>query len=319
MGNANGKEDDATAAASGVTSSSARSNGGDPSARSRHRRPSSDSMSSSPPGSPARSPSPFLFAPQPTLLFHVTSYNICSPMRHLFHCLGITCVPNGCISCRMVPVAPLQRANAPPSPNNIQWNQSQRVFDNPPEQGIPTIITWNQGGNDVAVEGSWDNWRSRKKLQKSGKDHSILFVLPSGIYHYKVIVDGESKYIPDLPFVSNEIGNVCNILDVHNFVPENPESIVEFEAPPSPDHSYGQTLPAAEDYAKEPLAVPPQLHLTLLGTTEETAVATKPQHVVLNHVFIEQGWTPQSIVALGLTHRFESKYITVVLYKPLTR
>ncbi|EOA21286.1 hypothetical protein CARUB_v10001638mg [Capsella rubella] len=285
MGNANGKEDDAAAAASGgadVTSSSARSNGGDPSARSRHRRPSSDSMTSSPPGSPARSPSPFLFAPQ-------------------------------------VPVAPLQRANASPSPNNIQWNQSQRVFDYPTEQGIPTIITWNQGGNDVEVEGSWDNWRSRKKLQKSGKDHSILFVLPSGIYHYKVIVDGESKYIPDLPFVSDEMGNVCNILDVHNFVPENPESIVEFDAPPSPDHSYGQTLPAAEDYAKEPLVVPPQLHLTLLGTTEETAVATKPQHVVLNHVFIEQGWTPQSIVALGLTHRFESKYITVVLYKPLTR
>ncbi|CAA0404010.1 unnamed protein product [Arabidopsis thaliana] len=284
MGNANGKDEDAAAGSGGadVTSSSARSNGGDPSARSRHRRPSSDSMSSSPPGSPARSPSPFLFAPQ-------------------------------------VPVAPLQRANAPPSPNNIQWNQSQRVFDNPPEQGIPTIITWNQGGNDVAVEGSWDNWRSRKKLQKSGKDHSILFVLPSGIYHYKVIVDGESKYIPDLPFVADEVGNVCNILDVHNFVPENPESIVEFEAPPSPDHSYGQTLPAAEDYAKEPLAVPPQLHLTLLGTTEETAIATKPQHVVLNHVFIEQGWTPQSIVALGLTHRFESKYITVVLYKPLTR
>lgn len=56
---------------------------------------------------------------------------------------------------------------------------------------------------------------SRKKLQKSGKDHSILFVLPSGIYHYKVIVDGESKYIPDLPFVSDEMGNVCNILDVH--------------------------------------------------------------------------------------------------------
>lgn len=133
------------------------------------------------------------FSFQPTLLFHVTSYNICSPMRHLFHCLGITCVPNGCISCRMVdimfwhsqillvhrfershgsnfmcisqvPVAPLQRANAPPSPNNIQWNQSQRVFDNPPEQGIPTIITWNQGGNDVAVEGSWDNWRSRYKV-----------------------------------------------------------------------------------------------------------------------------------------------------------
>ncbi|KAJ4910875.1 SNF1-related protein kinase regulatory subunit beta-1 [Raphanus sativus] len=277
MGNANGKEEDGDA-----TSSSAITKAGDPYSHTRQRRPSSESMSSSPPGSPARSPSPFLFAPQ-------------------------------------VPVSPLQRTNAPPSPNKIQWNQSQRIFDIPEEQGIPIIITWNQGGNDVAVEGSWDNWRSRKKLEKSGKDHSILFVLPSGIYHYKVIVDGECKYIPDLPFVSDEMGNVFNILDVHNFVPENPESIAEFEAPPSPDHSYGQALPTAEDFTKDPLAVPPQLRLTLVDTSDETGKATKPQHVVLNHVFIEQGWSPQSIVALGLTHRFESKYITVVLYKPLTR
>ncbi|CAN6848936.1 unnamed protein product [Brassica oleracea] len=284
MGNANGKENDAVSNFDAdATSSSAISNGIDPYSRTRDGRPSSDSMSSSPPGSPATSPSPLLFAPQ-------------------------------------VPVAPLQRTiNAPPSPNTIQWNQSQRVFDPPEEQGIPIIITWNQGGNDVAVEGSWDNWRSRKKLEKSGKDHSILFVLPSGIYHYKVIVDGECKHIPELPFVSDEMGNVCNILDVHNFVPENPESIAEFEPPPSPDHSYGQTLPTAEDYTKDPLAVPPQLRLTLVDTSEETGKAAKPQHVVLNHVFIEQGWSPQSIVALGLTHRFESKYITVVLYKPLAR
>nr|VDD20206.1 unnamed protein product [Brassica oleracea] len=313
MGNANGKENDAVSNFDAdATSSSAISNGIEPYSRTRDGRPSSDSMSSSPPGSPATSPSPFLFAPPLTFYF---TLHLLIHMRQLFHCLGIIYM-----HLYQVPVAPLQRTiNAPPSPNTIQWNQSQRVFDPPEEQGIPIIITWNQGGNDVAVEGSWDNWRSRKKLEKSGKDHSILFVLPSGIYHYKVIVDGECKHIPELPFVSDEMGNVCNILDVHNFVPENPESIAEFEPPPSPDHSYGQTLPTAEDYTKDPLAVPPQLRLTLVDTNEETGKAAKPQHVVLNHVFIEQGWSPQSIVALGLTHRFESKYITVVLYKPLAR
>jgi 5'-AMP-activated protein kinase regulatory beta subunit len=55
----------------------------------------------------------------------------------------------------------------------------------------------------------------RKILQRSGKDHSILMVLPSGIYHYKFIVDGEWRYIPDLPFVAGEMGHVCNLLDVH--------------------------------------------------------------------------------------------------------
>ena len=67
MGNANGKEDDAVSGveADATSSSTARSNGGDPSVHSRQRRPpSTDSMSSSPPGSPARSPSPFLFPPQ---------------------------------------------------------------------------------------------------------------------------------------------------------------------------------------------------------------------------------------------------------------
>lgn len=103
-------------------------------------------------------------------------------------------------------------------------------------------------------------------------------------------------------------------------VPENLESSAEFEAPPSPDYSYSHVFPAEEDFAKEPVAVPPHLHLTVLGMENSgEASSSKPQHVVLNHVFMEKGWASQSVVALGLTHRFQSKYVTVVLYKPLKR
>lgn len=55
----------------------------------------------------------------------------------------------------------------------------------------------------------------RKTLQRSGKDHTVLLVLPSGVYRYKFIVDGEVRYIPDIPFVADEIGGVCNLLDVN--------------------------------------------------------------------------------------------------------
>lgn len=55
----------------------------------------------------------------------------------------------------------------------------------------------------------------RKTLQRSGKDHSILLVLPSGVYQYKFIVDGELRYIPDLPCVADEKGCPSNLLDVH--------------------------------------------------------------------------------------------------------
>lgn len=109
---------------------------------------------------------------------------------------------------------------------------------------------------------------------------------------------------------------------MQDYVPENLDSVAEFEAPPSPDSSYSQAFPAEEDFAKEPVVVPQQLHLTVLGAEnpeEEASSSPKPQHVVLNHLFIEKGWASQSVVALGLTHRFQSKYVTVVLYKPLKR
>lgn len=288
MGNANAREDGAGAGGDGGGGGvdgevlGRRSNVED---QSRSSRVSSvDLMVNSPPQSPHRSASPLLFGPQ-------------------------------------VPVVPLHGGDGNPVSNQMWGNESQDASDHFPESGIPTLITWSYGGNNVAIQGSWDNWRSRKILQRSGKDYTILLVLPSGIYHYKFIVDGEVRHIPELPCVADETGVVFNLLDVNDNVPENLESVAEFEAPPSPDSSYAQALLGDEDFAKEPVTVPPQLHLTVLGSenSEETPSSPKPQHVVLNHLFIEKGWASQSVVALGLTNRFQSKYVTVVLYKPLKR
>ncbi|KAF7815528.1 SNF1-related protein kinase regulatory subunit beta-1 [Senna tora] len=210
------------------------------------------------------------------------------------------------LSVPQVPVASLHRGSGPPFLNQIWKNESHShgIVDQLPERRIPVMITWNHGGSNVAVEGSWDNWAHRKILQRSGKDYSILMVLPLGIYHYKFIVDGEPRYTPDLPSAANEMGDICNLLDVNDYVPENPDGVTEFEAPPSPDSSYGQSLLSDEDFAKEPLAVPSQLHLTVLNME--------------NSDTLEKNLASHSVVALGLTHRFQSKYVTVVLYKPLS-
>lgn len=60
-----------------------------------------------------------------------------------------------------VPLAPLQRGNGPPFFNQMVQSEPYGVVDQPPEQGIPVMISWNYGGNNVDVEGSWDNWTSR--------------------------------------------------------------------------------------------------------------------------------------------------------------
>jgi len=217
-----------------------------------------------------------------------------------------------------VPLAPLQRISDTPVLDHSWMCDSNGPLELPPEKTIPILITWNYGGNDVSVEGSWDNWISRKVLHKSGKDHSVLLVLPSGVYHYRFIVDGEQKYIPDLPHVTDEIGR-SNVLDVTDYVPENLDSVAHFEVPLSPVSSYSTSYPSEEEFAKEPPIVPQKLNLSILGSEFDEESSPKPQHVVLNHLYIEKGWSSQSLIALSLTHRFQSKYATVVLYKPLKK
>ncbi|CAA2987952.1 SNF1-related kinase regulatory subunit beta-2 [Olea europaea subsp. europaea] len=221
-----------------------------------------------------------------------------------------------------MPLVPLQR---PEELNNSSpsWMQTtSRYEDVCNEKGIPTMITWSLDGKEVAVEGSWDDWKTRKPLQRSGKDFTIMKVLPSGVYKYRFIVEGQWRYSPDFPWAQDESGNAYNILDLQEYVPEDIDNISGFEPPQSPDASYNNLQLGPEDYAKEPPVVPPHLQLTLLNALapqmEIPPPFLRPQHVVLNHLYMQKG-RGSPVVALGSTHRFHSKYVTVVLYKSIKR
>ncbi|XP_058070577.1 SNF1-related protein kinase regulatory subunit beta-2 [Magnolia sinica] len=217
-----------------------------------------------------------------------------------------------------VPMVPLQRPDEPNISGSGWMQNSPDYEDMICEQGIPTMITWSYGGKEVAVEGSWDNWKTKKPLQRSGKDFTIMKVLPSGFYQYRFVVDGEWRHAPDLPWMRDDLGNAYNILDLQDFVPEDLGSIAGFEPPQSPESSYNNMQLGSEDFAKEPPAVPPHLQLTLLNVPsymDGPAPLSRPQHVVLNHLYVQKGKSGQPAVALGSTHRFLAKYVTVVLYK----
>lgn len=51
---------------------------------------------------------------------------------------------------------------------------------------------------------------------------------------YKFIVDGDWKYDPNQPAMYDEIGNVNNVIEVQEYVPENLENVSGFDPPPSP-------------------------------------------------------------------------------------
>ena len=95
-----------------------------------------------------------------------------------------------------------------------------------------------------------------------------------------------------------------------------------FEVPRSPDSSYNNVYPGNEDDARDLPVVPPHLHQTLLSyptSMNASGNLPLPENVILNHLYIENREAPRSVVALGYTHRFRSKYVTVVLYKPVPR
>lgn len=186
---------------------------------------------------------------------------------------------------------------------------------------VPVVIVWSHGGNHVEVEGSFDNWTTRQVLQRSGKEHTIVKLLPPGVYQYKFIVDGEWQWDQAQPAMRDEMGNVNNMIEVHEYVPENLDGLSGFEPPPSPPSSYNNPAPVAEDYAKEPPVMPPHLQLTLLNISpacDAQAVLPRPQHVILSHLYCQRGQNVNALV-VGTTHRYRSKYITTVMYKPKSR
>ncbi|GAB2215197.1 hypothetical protein Droror1_Dr00019578 [Drosera rotundifolia] len=99
-------------------------------------------------------------------------------------------------------------------------------------------------------------------------------------------------------------------------------TVVGFEVPKSPDSSYCNPHPGLEDEAREPPTVPPHLQHTLLScpaSSDAAGTFPLPQSSILNHLYIENRDASHPVVALGFTHRFRSKFVTVVLYKPVPR
>lgn len=55
---------------------------------------------------------------------------------------------------------------------------------------------------------------NRDFLQRTDKDFTVMKVLPSGVYHYRFIVDGQWRYAPDFPCERDDSGNMFNVLDL---------------------------------------------------------------------------------------------------------
>ena len=110
---------------------------------------------------------------------------------------------------------------------------------------------------------------------------------------------------------------------VQDFIPEDLGSVTSFEPPLSPDSSYSNTTLCSEDYTTEPALIPLQLYPDLLNMSSNNAynqsTVSRPQHVVLDYLYIQKAKNGQPVIAGAAARRFKVKYVTVVLFKSLQR
>ncbi|KAI8143213.1 hypothetical protein BJV82DRAFT_668849 [Fennellomyces sp. T-0311] len=235
----------------------------------------------------------------------------------------------------------------------IEEEQPQRLSRNrsiarePQSKGVPTIITWSQGGQNVYVTGTFNGWKHKIKLVKSTQDFSAVLELPSGTHRLKFIVDDEWKCSNEMETATDPDGNLVNYLQVMD--EENEDVVEELDATDrdarsrssTPTSEYTSEIPpdllalakslsaeegeentnslALEWEHQQPPSLPPHLEKVLLNSQnisdEDNSVLPEPNHVTLNHLYASS--IKDNVMALSTTTRYRKKYVTTMYYRPV--
>ena len=76
---------------------------------------------------------------------------------------------------------------------------------------IHCVFQWNEGGSEVLICGSFNQWEVRIPMQKTDGGMFQLFKeLTPGLYQYKFIVDGQWKCAYDQERTFDDQGNENN-------------------------------------------------------------------------------------------------------------
>ncbi|KAG9397649.1 hypothetical protein J8273_0779 [Carpediemonas membranifera] len=196
------------------------------------------------------------------------------------------------------------------------------------DKGHIVNIDWKHGGHSVYITGSFNRWRERIPMKHKDGVWSVGIRLPIGLHQYKYVVDNEWKYDHTKPTRSDPIGNVNNIIEIHETL-DDPDA-----------REYTQTLPVLgqglfDNMGLVPDAQPKQLNTTPLNRqmkddgrihpdaasqqsaevvgSRDPCLLPLPEHVVLTHLYRANTATTTQY---GVTVRFRNKFVTTIVYNP---
>lgn len=191
------------------------------------------------------------------------------------------------------------------------------------------LFAWTGEANTVAVAGSFNDWTDPIELTRVQPNlYKIEIELEASEHEYKYIIDGKWKHDPLAPVVASGLGSLNNILKLDKSTNVD-DAVGEIdslggEADPftsgrlTPPGDYAQTIPSFNEQDAPPL-LPPHLKEATLNSEplfDDPSDLPVPNHVILDHLYAQS--VKDNVLVLGATHRYKRKYVTTVIYKPLS-
>ena len=232
-------------------------------------------------------------------------------------------------------------------------NQNNSNNNNNDLNYIEYTFIWKEGGKEVKLVGSFNNWKEKKIMKKDSKDNFFKYKmkLKKDKYEYKFIVDDVWKFSEQQGKKSDGKGNTNNYIDLTNYKiskkninksikkKKKAKKIKKEEQKKAKIDSFGLYFPQKEDLNTEaPNAQELYIksfdindatnqknigegqyfkYINRESCTEEKSYKNLlySPHVNLNHTitFCEQ----KKILQVGLTYRFRNKDCTIVYYSRL--
>ena len=105
-------------------------------------------------------------------------------------------------------------------------NVSKETKEDSNNTKINYLFTWNEGGNQVKITGSFCDWKIKFDMTKDLNDNIFKCQLPleNKIYQFKFIIDDEWKCSNKYSIKEDNSGNLNNILDLTNYIEKKEET-----------------------------------------------------------------------------------------------
>lgn len=204
--------------------------------------------------------------------------------------------------------------------DGVNSNSIELLYeDDDADNIVPTVFKWDNGGRNVYITGTFNNWERQIPMHKSGNDFTYVHNLKRGKHAFKFIVDDEWRVATDQAKVADVEGRVNNFIDVTDFEPYigDDNFFEKSKECKIPDDEFHQKIPDLDEYTKDPPALPPHLRHIILNKpvpSSDPLTLLSPQIVSLNHLYCTA--IKDGMMVLGATQRYKEKFFTVVFYSP---